>query len=72
MFNSLRIMANNCYRLKSSLVDICEQFDIIFLQETLLCKHELPVLSNTHPEIEGMGISEIDDTSNILPLFNHV
>ena len=69
MFNSLRIMSYNCYGLKSSLVDLyelCEQFDIIFLQETLLFKHELPVLSNIHPEFEGMGISAIDDTSHIL------
>ena len=53
MFNSLRIMSYNCYGLKSSFVDLyelCEQFDIIFLQETLLFKHELPVLSNIHPE----------------------
>ena len=69
MFNSLQIMSYNCYGLKSSLVnfyELCEQFDIIFLQETLLFKHELPVLSNIHPEFEGMGINAIDDTSNIL------
>ena len=69
MFISLRIMSYNCYGLKSSLVnlyELCEQFDIIFLQETLLFKHELPVLSNIHPEFEGMGISAIDDKSNIL------
>ena len=69
MINSLRIMSYNCYGLKSSLVnlyELCEQFDIIFLQETLLFKHELPVLSNIHPEFEGMGISAIDDTGNIL------
>ena len=68
MFNSLRIMSYNCYGLNSSLVDLyelCEQFDIIFLQETLLFKHELPALSNIHPEFEGMGISAIDDTSDI-------
>ena len=69
MINSLRILSYNCYGLKSSLVDlyeICERFDIIFLQETLLFKHELPVLSNIHSEFEGMGISAIDGTSNIL------
>ena len=69
MFNSLRIMSYNCYGLKSSLVELyelCEQLDIIFLQETLLFKHELPVLSNIHPEFEGMGMSAIDDTSHIL------
>ena len=69
MFNSLRIMSYNCYGLKSSLVnlyELCEQFDIIFLQETLLFKHLLPVLSNIHPEFEGMGIDAIDDTGNIL------
>ena len=69
MINSLRILSYNCYGLKSSLVDlyeICERFDIIFLQETLLFKHGLPVLSNIHSEFEGMGISAIDGTSKIL------
>ena len=65
MSNSLRIMSYNCYGLKSSLVDLyalCEQFDIIFLQETLLFGYELPLLCDIHPDFEGMGISAIDDT----------
>ena len=62
-------MSYNCYGIKSRLVDLYEldeQFDIIFLHETLLFKHELAVLSNTHQEFEGMSISAIDDTGNML------
>ena len=69
MANSLRIMSDNCYGLKSSLVDLynlCDRSDIMFLQETLLFKHEQSILSNVHPNFEGMGISAIDDTCNIL------
>ena len=32
-----------------------------FLQETLLFKHELNLLSKVHPDFEGMGISAIDE-----------
>ena len=64
MANSLRIMSYNCYGLKSSLVDLynlCDRSDVIFLQETLLFKHEQSILSNVHPDFEGMGISAIDE-----------
>ena len=69
MPKSLRIMSYNCYGLKSSLVDLYalyEQFDILFLQETLLFRYELPLLCNIHPDFEGMGISTIDDTGSLL------
>ena len=69
MSKSLSTMSYNCYGLKSSLVDfyaLCEQFDIISLQETLLFRYELPLLCNIHPDFEGMGISAIDDTGNLL------
>ena len=59
----------NSYGLKSSTVDLyelCNKYDIVFLQETLLFKHELNLLSKVHPDFEGMGISAIDDTCNIL------
>ena len=62
-------MSYNCYGLKSSSVDLyelCNKYDIVFLQETLLFKHELNLLSKVHPDFEGMGISAIDDTCNIL------
>ena len=65
----LRIVSYNCYGLKSSTVDLyelCNKYDIVFLQETLLFKHELNLLSKVHPDCEGMGISAIDDTCNIL------
>ena len=64
-----RILSYNCYGLKSSTVDLdelCDKYAIVFLQETLLFKHELPLLSKVHPGFEEMGISAIDDTSGIL------
>ena len=45
---------------------LCEQFDITFLQETLLFRYELPLLCNIYPDFEGMDISAIDDTGSIL------
>ena len=48
------------------LYELCNKYDIVFLQETLLFKHELNLLSKVHPDFEGMGISAIDDTCNIL------
>ena len=65
--NTLRIASYNCYGLKSSTVDLyelCNRYDIVFLQETLLFKHD--ILSKIHPEFEGMGISTIDDTCSIV------
>ena len=36
------------------------------MQEPLLFEHELSILSNVRPDFEGMGISAIDYTCNIL------
>ena len=69
MFKSVRMMSYNSYRLKSSLVDLyelCEQFHLTFLQETILFKHELLVYSNIYSKFKGIGISAIDDTNNNL------
>ena len=65
----LRIVCYNCYGLKSSTVDLyelCNKYDIVFHQETSPFKHELNLISKVHPYFEGMSISAIDDTCNIL------
>ena len=65
----LRIVSYNCYGLNPStgdLYELCNKHDIVFLQETLLFKHELNVLSKVHPDFKRIGISAIDDTCNIL------
>ena len=66
---NLRIATFNCYGIKTSLstvYDLCDNSDIVFLQETLLFPHELSVLSTAHPEFEGMGVSVIDTTERII------
>ena len=69
MGSNLRVTTLNCYGIKTSLstvVDLCNKSDIVFLQETLLFPHELCILSNVHPEFEGMGLSAIDTASGIV------
>ena len=69
MGSNLRVATLNCYGIKTSLstvVDLCNESDIVFLQETLLFPHELCILAHVHPEFEGMGISAIDTTSGIV------
>ena len=46
--------------------DLCDNLDIVFLQETLIFSHELSVLSTAHPEFEGMGVRAIDTTERII------
>ena len=46
--------------------DLCDNSDIVFLQETLLFPHELSVLFTAHPEFEGMGVSAIDMTERMI------
>ena len=65
----LRVATFNCYGIKTSLstvYELCDNSDIVFLQETLLFPHELSVLSTAHPEFEGMGVSAIDTTERII------
>ena len=59
----------NCYRIKTSLstvVDFCNESDVVFLQKNFVIPHELCILSMVHPKFEGMGISAIDTTSGIV------
>ena len=60
MGSNLRVIATlNCYGIKTSLstiVDLFNESDIVFLQETLLFPHKLCILSNVHPEFEGMAL----------------
>ena len=44
---------------------LCEQYDLIFLQETWLFKHELSILNNLHVQFEAFGCSAIDDSNGI-------
>ena len=44
---------------------LCEAHDIVILQETWLAKNELSLLSNTHCDFIGNGVSSIDDELKI-------
>ena len=64
----MRFITYNCYNIKSSLIDIhnlCNTYDVIFLQETWLFEYELNILSNIHPEFEGFGTSAMDISNGL-------
>ena len=66
---SLKFASFNCKGLKSSIGDVvslCENHDVIFLQETWLLPHDMHLLQNIHCEFHGDGISSIDTTEGIL------
>ena len=44
---------------------LCEAHDIVILQETWLAKNELSLLSKTHCDFIGNGVSSIDDELKI-------
>ena len=65
----IKVTTYNCQGLKNSLQDVsdlCQQYDIIFLQETWLFNFELHILSNISHDFEGFGVSSIDDSMGIL------
>ena len=44
---------------------LCEENDIVCLQETWLAKNEINLLSNTNIDFFGNGITFIDDKNRI-------
>ena len=64
-----QICSFNCNSLKNSLTEInmlCEQFDIVFLQETWLAKFELSSLNSIHDQFSGLGVSAFDSSKSLL------
>ena len=65
----LRITTFNCNGLKSSIQfvqTLCDNYDILFLQETWLLDTELYLLKQIHKEFDGFGISSVDTDHGIL------
>ena len=65
----LTVITYNCHGLLSGLQDVtelCNQCDLIFLQETWLLKHELFLLNNLHVLFEAFGCSAVDDSDGIV------
>ena len=64
-FNSITICSYNCKNLKSYVAEIrslCDNCDILLLQETWLHEQELSSLAGVHPDFYGRGISSMDLT----------
>ena len=67
--NYLRLCTFNCRSVKSSICEVqslCNDHDIVCLQEHWLLPNELNLLSNIHPEFMSTGISAVDVSRNIL------
>ena len=65
----LKICSFNCHSLKSSLEEVkslCNQCDIIFLQETWLASFELTILNSIHDDFVGMGKTAMDSSAGLL------
>ena len=65
---SLKTVSFNCHGLKTSLEDVhelCKSYDIVFLQELWLCKDELHILHNIHADYDAVGVSAVDESTNI-------
>ena len=64
----LFIITYNCYNIKNSvqyICDLCNFYDLIFLHETLLFQHELPLFSNICSDFEGFGTTAMDISNGI-------
>ena len=65
----LSIITYNCYNIKSSIQDICDlcnSYDLIFLQEIWLFQLELSLLSNISSEFEGFGTTAMEWYNGII------
>ena len=65
----LHICSFNCHSFKNSLnaiTSLCDNYDIVFLQETWLAKFELPLLNQTHKDFLGCGISAFNSSDSLL------
>ena len=65
----IRICSYHCEGLKSStnnIYDICQNNDIVVLQEHWLFKDEICILTNIHNEFNGVGLSPVNTEENII------
>ena len=59
----------NCEGIKSKLgylKQLCDNVDVICLQETWLMEHEIDTLNNIHPDFNAFSISGVDSSAGIL------
>ena len=66
--NGLKIVTFNCHGFKSSVYDIlllCEQFDVILLQELWLSCEDISLLRSIHKAFEAYAVSAMNDQLGI-------
>jgi len=66
---NIKTISWNCNGFKSSVYDInqlCERYDIIFIQEHWLRDDELTMIKTVHPDFTGFGISAMDTSNGLL------
>jgi len=59
----------NCRSVKNSVVEIsslCNDYDIVFLQEHWLLPHDLDFLATIHPDYLAVGQSAVDIDKDVL------
>ncbi len=64
-----KIISFNCEGVKSKLLyiqSLCEDADLIFLQETLLMPHKTNLFNNVHPDFNSYAVSSVECGSSIL------
>ena len=67
--SGLRLCTYNCRSIKSSLYDVkllCDNHDIVFVQEHWLLPFELSMLSSIHSDFHGFGVSAVDTSVDLL------
>ena len=69
MSDSFRLVSYNCSGIKSKVPfvrSLCDQVDMVFLQETWLLPHETNILDVVHPEFNNYSISAVNTEQSIL------
>ena len=67
--HNLKITSYNCKNIKTSIGEIqelCNKFDVIFLQETWLMETDLPILSQISADFYSKGLSAMDTNNAII------
>ena len=69
MDKSLKLCSYNCQGYKGSIVDVkylCQNHDVILIQEHWLMPHDLSLLQNTHDDYYAFGLSAMDTSVDII------
>ena len=67
--SNIKVTSFNCKNVKSSVTEIyelCENCDILVLQETWLLDSEIQLLTNLHSDFYAKGISSVNTGDDIL------